>query len=335
MINSIHIKNYRGIKDMKVENFGKYNVFTGDNGSCKTTVLEALFMGEKSNAVAPIIIAETKGLKLKFDNIDSLFYNTKTENKIELLLNNRLHTEISIGYSKDVVFQNNSSLSNNFRGKFLYRYLQRENDNIINDIEIFTDNNSNFNSNAKEYTELEEGGSFITPINKINSDLANQLKELIENKRKAEILEIMTKFDSQIDDIISDGKEIKVSLKEAESFIPLFSLGNGLPAILDITVTMLEKTKAVYIDEIETGIHYLNYPKLCKVLVEISKEKDVQLFITTHSKEFLNEFYKTLNKIGEESVSLYRFEKIKTELKQRFYSKVEAIEAMEKGWDVR
>lgn len=63
--------------------------------------------------------------------------------------------------------------------------------------------------------------------------------------------------------------------------------------------------------------------------------KDVQLFITTHSKEFLSEFYKALNKNGEESVSLYRFEKVKNELKQRFYSKTEAIEAMEKGWDVR
>jgi len=43
--------------------------------------------------------------------------------------------------------------------------------------------------------------------------------------------------------------------------------------------------------------------------------KDAQLFITTHSKEFLSEFYNALNKNEEESVSLYRFEKVKTELK--------------------
>ena len=35
MIKSIRIKNYRGIKDLEIGNFKKYNFFIGDNGSKK------------------------------------------------------------------------------------------------------------------------------------------------------------------------------------------------------------------------------------------------------------------------------------------------------------
>ena len=45
MIKSIRIKNYRGIKDLEIGNFKKYNFFIGDNGSKKTTILESIGIG--------------------------------------------------------------------------------------------------------------------------------------------------------------------------------------------------------------------------------------------------------------------------------------------------
>ena len=45
MIKSIAIKNYRGIKDLEIGNFKKYNFFIGDNGSKKTTILESIGIG--------------------------------------------------------------------------------------------------------------------------------------------------------------------------------------------------------------------------------------------------------------------------------------------------
>lgn len=45
MIKSIAIKNYRGIKDLEIGNFKKYNFFIEDNGSKKTTILESIGIG--------------------------------------------------------------------------------------------------------------------------------------------------------------------------------------------------------------------------------------------------------------------------------------------------
>ena len=44
MIESIHIKNFRGIQDGKIDKFSKINLLVGPNNSGKTTLLEALYL---------------------------------------------------------------------------------------------------------------------------------------------------------------------------------------------------------------------------------------------------------------------------------------------------
>ena len=42
MLNKIHIKNYAGIKDLEIKDFKRINLFVGDNGVGKTTVLNCI-----------------------------------------------------------------------------------------------------------------------------------------------------------------------------------------------------------------------------------------------------------------------------------------------------
>ena len=89
----------------------------------------------------------------------------------------------------------------------------------------------------------------------------------------------------------------------------------------------------LFIDEIEVGIHYLNYSKFCENLIKITEFLDVQLFMTTHSKGFLELFYENLSNNNE--ITLYRFQKSKNKLKKVYYSKEKVLYAIKEGWDVR
>lgn len=332
MINSIQIKNYRGIKDMRIDNFKKYNIFTGDNGSCKTTILEALVISN-TDVVSLIQIARERDFRLNHNNMNSFFYNTKVTDNISILVNNRYETEINLEQDDEKIFYDEYSDSEE---KFLYRYVQKDNGEVVERVEVFKKNDG-YSSKGKKYKDTfqKKNTIFITPKKVVGITLANSIKELIEKKRKNEILELLNKFDSNIDDVISDGKEIKVSLKEAKEFIPISSLGNGIVAILEIIISTLDDLDKIYIDEIETGIHYLNYPKLCKILIDILQEKNIQLFITTHSKEFIEAFCYALREKNED-MSLYRFEKIRgNQLKQKYYSREDVLETIHEGWDVR
>jgi AAA15 family ATPase/GTPase len=43
------------------------------------------------------------------------------------------------------------------------------------------------------------------------------------------------------------------------------------------------------IDEIEVGIYYKKFPQLINVLDDLCKMYNVQLFLTTHSKDFIEQ----------------------------------------------
>ena len=43
MIESIHIKNFRGIQDGKIDRFSKINLLVGPNNSGKSAVLETIY----------------------------------------------------------------------------------------------------------------------------------------------------------------------------------------------------------------------------------------------------------------------------------------------------
>jgi AAA15 family ATPase/GTPase len=57
----------------------------------------------------------------------------------------------------------------------------------------------------------------------------------------------------------------------------------------------------LFIDEIENGIHYTNYEKLWKIIFEVSKMANCQVFATTHSKESIEAF----NKVNESDEGIY------------------------------
>ena len=120
MIKSIRIKNYRGIKDLEIDNFKKYNFFIGDNGSKKTTILESLGIGVSLLDFDRILKnARNRKMKIKKENISSLFFNSDTTNVIDFILettdNVKVETTVSIDKTLSM-FQDFSSneINNDF-----------------------------------------------------------------------------------------------------------------------------------------------------------------------------------------------------------------------------
>lgn len=353
MLKSIEIKNYRGIKNLKIDNFKKYNFFVGDNGSCKTTILESLVSALPNNPEGIINAANSRGLQVRLDNKYNFFFNADEENNIEFVLNNETITKIS---TKNFIEKNSSEFTNNSinneneinsssSSKFLYNIVKFFKSKKFLDMNITIDNNYDI-SFPKNFT-LEKNllksslneygkGRLISPLVKYKRDLSRIISELIKDKKKDNLIEILNYFEKNIDDIIIDNYQILLSKKGVKKFLPISSFGGGLYSILDvITYFFDDGIKTLLIDEIETGIHYLNYPKFCESLIKVSREKDIQLFITTHSKEILKEFYKILENTNKDDTCLYRFQKNNDTIKSVYYTKERALLAIQNNWDVR
>lgn len=346
MIEKIRIKNYRGIKSLEIDNLKKYNFFIGNNGSSKTTSLEAIFSAIPNDGSAIVLMANSRGMQVKLSNSNSFFYNSNIYDDIEFTLNDDITTKISL---KNVTYLNNNNLVNlNIYKQFLYTILVFKNDSdILFKSNMGIDLSNNVISPIKDETEkklpewekyIEKYGRslWISPMTKYQYGIAEITKDMIENKKKEYILKAIEFFEEDIDDIASDGMEVLLSKKGVGKMLPLSSFGGGLSSALDIiTCLFYDEITSVFIDEVETGLHYTNFPKFCEVLIEISSNKNIQFFITTHSDEFLKDFYNISAKKGNKEITTYRFQKIDGDIKTVYYPYERAINALKDGWDIR
>jgi ABC-type transport system involved in cytochrome c biogenesis ATPase subunit len=86
----------------------------------------------------------------------------------------------------------------------------------------------------------------------------------------------------------SDGTVAKVLLRGAEEPVPLGTLGEGVSRILALALHLVRTQGGfLLIDEIENGLHWSVMPKVWRFLVETALARDVQVFATTHSKDWL------------------------------------------------
>ena len=341
MIEKIRIKNYRGIKSLEIDNLKKYNFFIGNNGSSKTTSLEAIFSAIPNDGNAIVIMANSRGMQVKLSNNNSFFYNSNISDDIEFTLNDDITTKISL---KNINRLNNNLLNSNNYNEFIYNISVFEKNNKTLYESNFGIDSSNrifpieikTNTEWNEYIEKYGRCFWISPLTKYQYGIAQITKEMIENKKKEYILKAIGFFEEDIDDIVSDGTEVLLSKKGVGKMLPISSFGGGLSSALDIiTCLFYDGITSIFIDEAETGLHYTNFPKFCEVLIDISTNKNIQFFITTHSDEFLKDVYNILVKKRNEDITTYRFQKIDSDIKIVYYPYERAIRALKDGWDIR
>lgn len=75
-----------------------------------------------------------------------------------------------------------------------------------------------------------------------------------------------------------------VKFSDSELVLPIGSLGDGIWRVLCTLLGMVEAEGGVLlVDEVDTGLHYTVMSGLWKLMNEVSKSLDIQVFATTHS----------------------------------------------------
>lgn len=75
-----------------------------------------------------------------------------------------------------------------------------------------------------------------------------------------------------------------VALKDKQSRIPIGSMGDGMRRLLALAISLaVSKGGSLFIDEIDTGLHYTVMADMWKLVVKAAQDTGVQVFATTHS----------------------------------------------------
>ena len=314
-IREIEIKNYKLFKDFKAEGFGRVNLIGGKNNVGKTAFMEACYIEHSKD------VLELYNRLLEIDThrniINNLLYNRDKKQDIEKLIRDNL----SLSISKVAIHLDESTYS----------------------INIST-NNSDFSYEFSKLVELLDL-SFVSSktfhsINFIGQDsspdwLINHLvsKSKLENRYNEINKLLLNVFNINNIDIIDN----LPYLKSNDAYIPLHQFGQGIKSFLDIIISIvLTKSNIIFIDEIENGIHYTNFDKLWEIILTISKEQNVQVFATTHSKECIESYARVAKKLEDKEITYTHLKRMEDDsIKAGVYDSEALINAIEQDHEVR
>lgn len=357
-IKSLDIETYRGIQNLKFDSFTGINIFTGNNNSGKTSVLELL--KTTGNPHSPIIWTRL-GRNEKFPNPARTLFETVKD------LYSVSNEDLRIAYTKEDDENGFSSVElkgNIVKKKTIKReyckeaHIECEKGEEYSEVEMLqlhTDflyngkisdsfdvyNVTRFDVFAENTEKPYEKFNvhYISPYISEDEPLITEI--FTNNETHKELVEVLKLFDDDIIDISPTIRDYAIPFPMKDSYqvrskqygrlMPLSVYGDGLKkALWLVTAVLATKNGILLIDEFETAIHTSVMSKFFKWIFKACKKYNVQLFLTTHSKEALQKVL-ALNSEPElkDEITLYTLYKIDGKNIARRLSAERAIEADE------
>ncbi len=292
------VENFKRFDSLEVNDIGQFNLIVGDNNVGKTSLLEALLFDDDDYGQCQFNFWTTLKwkkilLNVQAHNLLGYFLKNKKQpitfsfnkDNSRLLIRPRLRADLNLEESEKLATQ--LFLNNN-----LNHLLEFQN-NGMSSIQLVSDTlNSSTYVPFVGFT-MTYDQDLVRIFSAISIETAN-LKQLESDLKlfipNLESIEINSAIIPQ---------ETVVAIRESnKDLIPLLQYGDGTIKLFRYLLELnLCENKRLMIDEIDTGIHYSRLKDYLKMVIQTAKNKNVQIFATTHSKECLQYYKEALEEL--------------------------------------
>ena len=304
LLTEMEIRDFKCFKDFKAEGFKRVNLIGGKNNVGKTAFMEACYVN---------------------------IYASKSSDNNSMALSDIVFTRYNQVILQDLLLE---------KGK-LYISKEIEKKIIQFDKATFI---SNITTTKCKYTEGDLGIrdksntiKYFLGNNQITNDkLEESYGCIIELEMEKEIDKLIKNIDSNIKSFRIINSKPKCNFINDNKFYDLHELGDGVYKYISILLSLfICKNSYLFIDEIDNGIHYMNQDKLWEIILNVSKEQNVQVFATTHSKECIESYARVAKKLEDEDISFIELGRNDDKLESITYSYDEVINQIAKYQDMR
>lgn len=369
LISSIDIKSFRGIRNFKLDNLSQINILTGDNNCGKTSILEVLrSFGQPDNFFTwrtilrrPELRTIRRGISYYegfYDLFDinskekTLEYTIEMENHIttvEMLGKETVEelTEEEIYRLQGMFYEKDEKEGNSLEVTQLIPKIKlriRINGKRLNEISLY-EGQITFPRATKDIL-IEEYSKLIIYISPTQHAEGNVFLNHILNTPDLyeEMLAVLKEYDEDIISINYDNDNdnpsgrgsYKILSKSHQKALPLNVYGDGMKkAILMMSAVVSAKNGVLLLDEFETAIHTSAMDRTFRWILESCKKLNVQVFLTSHSKEAIDKVLKCAPDLAED-ITVYTMYKEGEKTSVRRLSAKKAIEVQdEMGLELR
>lgn len=331
---SIKISDFRGLSNLELAHLNRMNLFVGDNNTGKTSLLESIFLLCNFNCIERFVDIETIRGKTgdtyskewllsnlqRTCELSGMFQGTECYVKTEIKDSDDLNLDRQ-GYLKTLECES-------VIGQDKYTYKSK--------IDMYFDKPDKVYYNKKF---VLCPSAFTTPYRRNRKWLVEMHRKVVQEGQYEKLLSfIRAHFDDTIDNIslVQQGDESRFIVKSSsyQDGLDLTKYGEGLQRVFEIGLYLIYCSNGcLMIDEIDSAIHTSLIGDFLKFIQSLSKEFNVQLFITTHSKESVDTFFSIAE---SEHTSVYRLKKEEDRV-IAFYSNGSAVKSIidNSGADIR
>lgn len=289
---TIHVERYRGIDGLALEDLRRVNLIVGVNNAGKTSLLEAIYLLAHQNDETALL--------------DVHWWRGRREGEPDpFWLVDQIQPSVCLSGCFDTVSDNATRLE--------VRRLD-EPDEEIKDQQnfltklVFTSHYGDWaqGTNVALFSKREpranfQGRHWLCRSALTSSFWANRLDRLVKANKaalatgsKAKVIEfIRERVDPRLINIelADEQRRFLVSHQDFDTAPDLSSFGDGMRRIFEIGLLFADVRGGVLlIDEFENAIHPGLLTAFTRVVQELAVEHNVQVFLTTHSKEALDAF---------------------------------------------
>ena len=370
MLESIKNKGFRKYKDFSIEGFGKINYILGNNNVGKTSILEAVYAWACGQNITPfLVIPLSRGrysnvqypywmmeevmtmvndrTSLPFHLSFSGKWNGKEETFKHTIYPSELLSEYDTSYKRLV--NNTIPRSNEVSQKDYPSILsvqsalyQMSSSVTIANWEIEHNKNIISENIAAPTTVISKVKPFQIAkyIDVLSHTGIVETVQIYSSLKREKLINDVAKELSKVFPEIAgfdmipypDGSQAPISIvKKDGSLLPLYAYGDGVQRWFYILGAIaLYKNSIICIDEIDTGFHPDAQCEFNKHLYKYAYNNNVQLFITTHNIEYIDNFLKAVKEMGDkygEDAKIITLREIEKKPRIRMMSATEAIQA--------
>jgi len=335
MFKSLKIKNFRGVESLELQDLNQINIFVGENGVGKTTLLDAVFIGiNPNNAELAFRTNMFRGL----ENVDEdfwrlYFYNLDSKNIIQIDLDGQYSRKIRVGpyfYTKETISLEKEDDKNKIRSVAtaesglkklvgLRTAFGRwgEEHKTMYQAKIFQDEKGIHWKGDNDYQELLNGNYMNNRTVSDNVNLFRKFAEISTANKEGIVLKMLQDLEPNIQDIESHTiKGIVIKDKRFSRKVSINIYGDGILRCMHLICNVLEYDSGItLIDEIENGLHINSREKVWGTIFNLLQQKENrQIFATTHSYEIVKSLFRVAKKVNKENlISLLRLQKDRNE----------------------
>ena len=289
---TIHVDRYRGIDGLALEDLRRVNLIVGVNNAGKTSLLEAIYLlAHQNDETALLDVNCWRGRSEEEPNpvwlVDQMQQEVCLSGHFDIVPDNAARLEVRRLNEPDEEIKD----QRDFLTKLVFTSHYGDRAQITN-VTLF--------SNRSPSASFQ-GRHWLCRSALTSSFWANRLDTLVRANEaalatgsKEKVIEfIREKIDPRLINIelVDEQRRFLVSHQDFDTAPDLSSFGDGMRRIFEIGLLFASVRGGVLlIDEFENAIHPELLIAFTRVVQELAKEHNVQVFLTTHSKEALDAF---------------------------------------------